>query len=216
MNDEAKRLAGKREEDRLYETVSKLPGMKIFRNLYVPKGPGGQTAELDLVLLCSSGLFILESKGYATGEIVGSQLRYEWTQHIKQPGGKKKKKGMYSPLRQVDRQIAVLSRYLGIPPKLINGLVVFSSRATLKKVPAQSDSGIVVLQTHLVNSHIRRCLANRKPRFSPTELRRLQQRLDAIPHSDFIKRRHIIQAKQAEAKRKAEQARRRASHKKHC
>ena len=53
MNDETKRLAGQREEDRVYEAVSKLPGVKVYRNLYVPYGRTGQTAEIDLVLLCS-------------------------------------------------------------------------------------------------------------------------------------------------------------------
>lgn len=215
MNDDAKRLAGKREEDRVYEAVSKIKGVKVYRNLYVPYGRAGQTAELDLVLLCSRGAFILEVKSYA-GIVSGSQQRYEWAINYKPPGaGEKKVTRVFSPIRQLRRQQEILGRYLGVPGKHINGLVVFSDRATLKKVPARSDSGIAVLQTRFVASHIRRSLANRKPCFSPTELRRISQRLDAASNvSDVTKRRHIVQVRQAERARKAEQERRRASRKK--
>ena len=216
MNDETKRLAGQREEDRVYEAVSKLPGVKIYRSLYVPYGRAGQTAELDLVLLCSKGIiFTIEVKSYA-GQITGSLQRYEWTSFSKPPGAREKKvTKIYSPIRQLRRQQEILGRYLGVSDKHINGLVVFSDRATLKKVPAKSDSGIAVLQTRFVASHIRRCLANRKARFSPTELRRIAQRLDAASNaSDVTKRRHIAQAKKAEHARRAEQERRRASRKK--
>lgn len=213
--DEIKRLAGQREEDRVYEAVSKLPGVKVYRNLYVPYGRTGQTAEIDLVLLCSQGAFILEVKSYA-GIVSGSQQRYEWAINYKPPGAREKKvTKVYSPIRQLRRQQEILGRYLGVSGKHINGLVVFSDRATLKKVPARSDSGIAVLQTRFVASHIRRCLANRKARFSPTELRRIAQRLDAASNaSDVTKRRHIVLVRQAERARKAEQERRRASRKK--
>ena len=210
----AKRLAGQREEDRVYEAVSKLPGIKIYRNLYVPYGRAGQTAEIDLVLLCSRGAFILEVKSYA-GIVSGSQQRYEWAINYKPPGaGEKKVTKVFSPIRQLRRQQEILGRYLGVPGKHINGLVVFSDRATLKKVPARSDSGIAVLQTRFVASHIRRSLANRKPCFSPTELRRIAQRLDAATNaSAAVKRRHILQAHHAERVRKAEQEHRRKSRK---
>ena len=117
---------------------------------------------------------------------------------------------VFSPIRQLRRQQEILGRYLGVPGKHINGLVVFSDRATLKKVPARSDSGIAVLQTRFVASHIRRSLANRKPCFfSPTELRRIAQRLDAASNATAaVKRRHAIQVGQAERARKAEQERR--------
>lgn len=211
---DTKRLAGKREEDRVYEAVSKLPGVRVYRNLYVPYGHSGQTAELDLVLLCSKGVFILEVKSFSTGKTVGSKTRWEWTQHCRcKSSGAKAKRRFLNPLRQVDQQIAVLSCYLGMPIRQISGLVCFSDKATLK-VPTRSDSGIAALQTRFVTSHIKRCLAKRNPRFSPTELHRIGQRLDATSHaSEGVKRRHILQAHQAERARKAEQARRRASRK---
>ena len=209
MNDDAKRLAGQREEDRVYEAVSKIKGVKVYRNLYVPYGRAGQTAEIDLVLLCNRGAFILEVKSYA-GIVSGSQQRYEWAINYKPPGAREKKvTKVYSPIRQLRRQQEILGRYLCVSDKHINGLVVFSDRATLKKVPARSDSGIAVLQTRFVASHIRRSLANRKPCFSPTELRRIAQRLDAASNATAaVKRRHSIQAHQAERARKAEQERR--------
>ena len=214
MNDDAKRLAGKREEDRVYEAVSELPGVKVYRNLYVPYERAGQTAELDLVLLCNKGIFTIEVKSFSKSLVVGSQVRWEWTQHYRcKTSGAKAKRKFLNPLRQVDQQISVLARYLGTPPKQIGGLVCFSDKATLK-VPARSDSGIAVLQTRFVASHIRRSLANRKPCFSPTELRRIAQRLDAATNaSAAVKRRHILQAHHAERVRNAEQEHRRKSRK---
>lgn len=216
MKEEARQIAGRQAEDRVFEEVSKLPGVKVYRNLYVPAG-GGRTTEIDIVVLHSKGLWTLEVKSYSSGYICGSESRYEWSHHYKPPGPKSKKTTtkFYNPIRQNHRAIEVLSRYLGVPAKgLQPGLVVFSDSATLRKVPARTDA-CTVLQTRFVFNYLKRSFAKRKPRFSPTELRRLQQQLDSIPKANKgIKNRHIAQVKQAESMRKAEQERRRASRKK--
>ena len=209
MNDDAKRLAGKREEDRVFEVVSKLPEVKVYRNLYVPYGRAGQTAELDLLIISSKAVIALEIKNYGQGWVFGSLRNYEWSLH-KGKGAKPRR--FYSPLKQSNKHLEVVSRYLGVPSKCCKGVVVFSDTTVLKKVPRTPSC--TILNTRYLSGFLRRCLASRKPHFSPTELNRIGQRLDAITNaSEGVKRRHIIQAHQAERSRKAEQARRRASRK---
>lgn len=202
MKEDARQAAGRREEDRVFEAVSRVPGVKIYRNLYAPAGRG-RSAEIDLLLISASGLWIIEVKS-RTGYVVGSRTR-EWSQHYKLPGARAKKIiKFYSPVKQCARQQAVISRWLGVQPKHIKGLVVFPDRTRLK-VPSRAEN-CTVLQTHLVASHLRRCLASRDEYFSPDQLSRLERRLDAITNTpDGMKRLHVIHARQAECARRDEQ-----------
>lgn len=212
MRDDTKRLIGQLEEDRVYETVAKLPGIRAtYRNLCIPNRGG--SAEIDLLLLSDRAVIIVESKGFS-GVIKGSATRWEWSRS-RPPGseGKAEVTHFLNPFRQVQTQRDKLSCYLGIPVKHISGLVVFSTRATLKKVPSRSGN-IVVLQTPFVRSFVKRHLARRECCFTPAELDRIVQRLDAIEASEGMKKLHIIRAKQAERARKEQQARRREARQK--
>ncbi|MGN0047204.1 MAG: nuclease-related domain-containing protein [Eggerthellaceae bacterium] len=203
MNDDAKRLAGQREEDRVYKAVSKLPGIKIWRNVYIPYGHG-LTAEIDLLIVSSKAVIALEVKNYGQGQVVGSQRRFDW---VLDKGKGAKPRRFYSPLKQSDRHLEVVSRYLGIPSRCCKGIVAFSDSTVLKKVPRTPSC--TILNTRYLSSCLRRILANRNPRFSPTELRRIAQRLDAVTNaSAAVQRRHTLYARHAERARKAEQERR--------
>lgn len=210
MNNDAKRLAGKREEDRVYEAVSKLPGVKVYRNLYVPYGRAGQTAEIDLLIISSKAIIALEVKNYGQGLLRGSRRNYEWSLHKSKDA---KPWRFWSPMKQSDKHLEVVSRFLGVPSKCCKGVVVFSDATVLKTVPRTPSC--TILNTRYLSGFLRRSFASRKPCFSPTELRRIAQRLDAVSNvSDVTKHRHIVQVRQAERARKAEQERRRASRKK--
>ena len=130
----AKEAAGKREEDLAFASVSGIPGAKAYRNIYIPLG-GGRTPEIDVLVLSAKGVFAIEVKGFS-GAITGSAVRYEWTQiRKKKRGGGIEKLKFYNPMRQSDAHLQAISRYLRIPLACCHGLVVFSDRATLKKVP---------------------------------------------------------------------------------
>lgn len=200
-----KHAIGNEEENRVSALLADISGLKVFRNLYVPCG-GGLTSEIDLLVLSSKGVFALEIKNYGTGQIIGSERRFEWALHSKRNGVKH----FYSPLKQSDKHLAAISRYLGISVGCCKGLVVFADRTELKKVPRTSSC--TVLNTRYLSCYLRRCLASRKPLFSPAELPRLEQRINAIPKaSDSTRKRHIAQVKEAERKRKDQQERRRRS-----
>lgn len=213
MSKQVRETIGKQEEDLAFAAISGLPDSKIYRNLYIPCG--GKTAEIDLLVLCSKGIFALEVKGFGSGSVItGSIIRYEWTRRWrKQKSRDAESTKFYNPIRQSDMHLKVIARYLGVPMDHCRGLVVFSDRAILKKVPRVTET-CTVLQTRFLSSYFKRCLQQRKPRFSPAEFHRLETRLNALPRAnDGMKRRHIQQVKEAERNRKAEQARRRASRK---
>ena len=203
MNDDVKRLAGQREEDRVFEVVSKLPGIKIWRNVYIPYGRG-LTAEIDLLIVSQKGVIALEVKNYGHGRVVGSQRRFEW---VIDKGKGAKPRRFFSALKQSDKHLEAVSRFLGVPPRCCKGIVVFSDSTVLKKVPRTPSC--TILNTRYLHGCLRRILASRKPCFSPAELRRITQRLDAVTNvSASVQRRHTLQVRQAEHARKAEQERR--------
>lgn len=209
MNKTTRETIGKQEEDRIFAAVSGIPDLKIYRNIYIPQG-FRRTAEVDLLILSAKGIFAIEAKGFGFCTVTGSRIRYEWTRRYKRKSSTEVKVKFYSPIRQSNAHLEAVSRYLGVPSSFCCGLVVFSDRTVLKKVPPNSSS-CIILQTSQLGSTLRRMLARRKRHFSPAELRQLEARLDAIPKAcDGIKRQHILQARQAERRRKGEQERRRA------
>ena len=52
-------------EDRIYDILQKVDGYKAtLPNCYLPKG-NGETAEVDLIFLHESGIYVFESKNYS-------------------------------------------------------------------------------------------------------------------------------------------------------
>ena len=45
----------------------------VFRNLYIPKDDG-ETVELELVLVCTKGVFVIDSKNFK-GYVIGDDTR---------------------------------------------------------------------------------------------------------------------------------------------
>ena len=69
---------GKYGEDRIYDILQKVDGYKAtLPNCYLPKG-NGETAEVDLIFLHESGIYVFESKNYS-GWIFGSENQKYWT-----------------------------------------------------------------------------------------------------------------------------------------
>ena len=79
-------------EDRIYDILQKVDGYKAtLANCYLPKG-NGETAEVDLIFLHESGIYVFESKNYS-GWIFGSENQKYWTQSFSdRKGGTKKYK----------------------------------------------------------------------------------------------------------------------------
>ena len=71
----------------------------------------GKRTELDNVIINSRGVYIIEVKNYS-GELFGTEDDYEWIQSKMTSGGNFYQKQVKNPIRQVNRQIYILSQYL--------------------------------------------------------------------------------------------------------
>jgi hypothetical protein len=108
-----------------YNELDKIPTYsKILVNLYIPTETG--TTELDVVYICSSGIYVLESKNYS-GWIFGSEKSRNWTVTIY-----KKKYKFPNPIWQNKKHIKYLYNIVKTPH--INSIIVFSERCELRKI----------------------------------------------------------------------------------
>ena len=49
----------------------------VFRSVYVPRDDG-RTSEIDVILICVKGIFVIESKNFA-GYVFGNENNRNWT-----------------------------------------------------------------------------------------------------------------------------------------
>ena len=71
----------------------------------------GKQTELDNLVINSHGIYIFEVKNYS-GELYGTKEDYEWLQSKMTPGGNFHQKNVKNPIKQVNRQVYILSRFL--------------------------------------------------------------------------------------------------------
>ncbi|WP_458459515.1 nuclease-related domain-containing protein, partial [Pseudobutyrivibrio sp.] len=71
----------------------------------------GSRSEVDNLIINSHGVFIIEAKNYV-GELVGGLDDYEWKKYKTTPGGDIYCKIVKNPIKQVKRQIYILSHIL--------------------------------------------------------------------------------------------------------
>lgn len=71
----------------------------------------GKDTELDNVIINNRGVFIIEVKNYS-GTLYGDEDDYEWIKRKVSRGGNIYQKTVNNPIRQVKRQIYILSNYL--------------------------------------------------------------------------------------------------------
>lgn len=117
----------------IYERLRHLEndGRKFLFNIFLPKG-NDKTTEIDVLLICSKGLFVFESKNY-DGWIFGDESYKSWTQTFAKGRGRSHKERFYNPVMQNASHISYLRRHIGesIP---VWSIIVFSDKCTLKKV----------------------------------------------------------------------------------
>ena len=71
----------------------------------------GRKAELDNIIINHFGIFIIETKNYV-GEIEGKEDDYTWVKTKITPAGNIYQKSVLNPIKQVKRQIYLLSKYI--------------------------------------------------------------------------------------------------------
>jgi restriction system protein len=87
---------------------------------------GGETTQIDHILVTDTGIFVIETKHYS-GWIFGNPGDAEWTQVIF-----RHKSRFQNPLRQNYRHIKALQCLFSLPAEAFHSIVVFTGDAELK------------------------------------------------------------------------------------
>lgn len=120
---------------------------KLLTNIYIPK-KDGTTTEVDLVMVTTTGIYVIESKNYS-GWIFGSEKLKSWTQTFKN----RKKYKFFNPIWQNKGHISALKNILGIEDNdIYKSYIVFSERCELKKIELDSRDIKVLKRNDLLET----------------------------------------------------------------
>ena len=142
---------GKYGEYLIYKRLQRLEssGGHFLFNLYIPKS-NNETTEIDLLLICSKGLLVFESKNYG-GWIFGNEANQNWTQVFPKGRGRSHKERFYNPIRQNATHLRHLKRLIGDSFPM-RSIIVFSDECTLKDVTVRSRNVIVVNRYNVLSA----------------------------------------------------------------
>lgn len=116
-------------------------GGRFLFNCYLP-AENGKTSEIDVILIHSSGIFVMESKNYS-GWIFGKETDSHWTQTLPNGKGKARKERFYNPVKQNATHIKWLKNIISFPIPIYS-IIVFSKRCTLKNIAVTSPLVTVI------------------------------------------------------------------------
>ena len=161
-------------------------GGKFLFNIYVPKW-NNETTEIDMLLICSKGLFVFESKNYS-GWIFGNENNRYWMQTFPIGRGKSRKERFYNPVMQNEAHIKHLRRVVGdnIP---MYSIVVFSDSCTLKDI---TTSKVRVINCCKLASVVNEIYNQAFDFLTPIEINNLYEQLYPFTQiDDGVKEQHI-------------------------
>jgi len=181
---------GARGEYVIYKKLSELElsGAKFLFNLYLPRKKG-KTSEIDVLIIHSKGLFVIESKNYS-GWIFGNEKQRQWTQTLPISYGRSHKEYFYNPILQNQAHIRALRPLINdnIP---IYSIIAFSDNCTLKKVTVNSD--VLVTQYDKLRYELLYRIGNLQSEIlNETEIEEIYEKL--LPYSQVtndVKIQHI-------------------------
>lgn len=177
---------GIRGEYETYEVLKRFAadGAQFLFNLYIPSGNGG-TTEIDLLMLTTHGIFVIESKNMA-GEIRGSIHEHDWTQTLRRSSGEVIQNTFYNPVMQNAGHIHHLRRLVGERVPLYS-FVIFSNLSKL-----HVDIPATVVRRCEAASAVQSFLQRAPRPLTPAAVDALYQKLLPYTHaSDEVKRRHL-------------------------
>lgn len=162
---------------------------KFLFNCYIPK-EGDEITEIDVLLICESGIFVFESKNYS-GWIWGNEKEKFWTQSLAQGKGKKSlKKRFLNPIMQNKLHIKWLRNIVGenIP---LHSIIVFSERCTLKKIEVTSANVKVVKRDYIAET-VKAVSKEQRSKLSAAQITSLYKKLYPYTQvSNLRKQQHI-------------------------
>ena len=181
---------GARGEYVIYKKLSELElsSAKFLFNLYLPR-KNGKTSEIDVLIIHSKGLFVIESKNYS-GWIFGNEKQRQWTQTLPISYGRSHKEYFYNPILQNQAHIRALRPLINdnIP---IYSIIAFSDNCTLKKVTVNSD--VLVTQYDKLRYELLYRIGNLQSEIlNETEIEEIYEKL--LPYSQVtndVKIQHI-------------------------
>jgi len=159
-------------------------GGKFLFNMYIPKD-NNETTEIDVLLISSKGLFVLESKNYS-GWIFGNETQKNWTQIIYDD-----KYRFYNPIMQNRFHIKHLKNLVGenVP---IYSIVVFSDRCTLMDVTVKSPDINVINRYNLKPVIMHICEQIQSELLTETEINDIYNKLYPYTQVSYeVKARHL-------------------------
>ena len=95
------------------------PGIRYVINDLRISAENGKTSQIDHVLICRNGIFVIETKNYS-GRIYGNDNQLEWTQVLNY--GRVKNK-LYSPIKQNKTHIYHVSKALSEKLPIVSAVV---------------------------------------------------------------------------------------------
>lgn len=169
----ANTIRGKIGEHKVASKLKRIPNGKIINNLTFNVSDN-KTCQIDHILVCSRGVFVIETKNYA-GRIYGDDSQREWTQVLNY--GKVKNR-FYSPVKQNTTHIFELR--LRVPNVNYFNCVVF-----VKNNISHIDSCHV-----FTLSNIKKFIKKNPEIYSMDEVEMLYNKINNI-HTDISNRTHV-------------------------
>lgn len=164
-------------------------GAKFLFNVYIPKADG-TTSEIDVMMICSQGIFVFESKNYS-GWIFGSENSKNWYQTLPSGRGKSHKEPFYNPVMQNRSHITHLSAFLEEPIPT-HSVIVFSDRCTLKNVQLKSHNISVIQRSDVAPVVAEICSHFSNAQLSENKISAIYNKLYPLTQvDDTVKTQHI-------------------------
>ena len=116
---------------------------KLIYYVYLPKKKDGETTEVDIIMISSKGIYVIENKNYA-GWIFGNEKDQKWCETLKG-----KKYFFYNPIKQNNTHIKYLENLLQIVKENYTSLITFNLAVILKKVSVDSLNFNVIAYNNL-------------------------------------------------------------------
>lgn len=149
--------------------------IKILNNVVIYDLTNDRLTEIDLLLLTTSGIYVIESKNW-NGIIYGNPFERIWKQFFNK---KIKLKNYYNPIIQNNEHINFLIRYLNIEKNKFKSYIVFPNKTNIKYLNATNINNpyIKVLKIEDLISEITKDLKNDEILLSHEEIDKIYIKL---------------------------------------
>lgn len=163
-------------------------GGRFLFNCYLPKADG-TTTEIDVMLIHSTGIFVIESKNYS-GWIFGSEKSKTWTQTLRRGNGRIQKEHFYNPIMQNNTHVKWLKKIIGnnVP---IYSVIAFSKRCSLKDITVESPD-IKVINRPYIHAAVKQMGNHSIQALSKMDIERIHEMLYPYTQTtEYEKLKHI-------------------------